>query len=118
MSTDVTYYLKGDGRIVAAGTTFDPDAVRPPGTEMVLGVAGDPLNDYVVHGEVHPRPVLPVRLQGHWLLEVPRGASVNIDGASYAADGSAIELSFNYKGTYAVSVTLWPYHDWSIQVEN
>jgi hypothetical protein len=73
---------------------------------------------YVLNGEVVNRPENPTTISGFVLSNVPVPSTIKINSVSYEASESEIELSFNLPGTYAVTVSTWPYLDKEFQVEN
>lgn len=77
-----------------------------------------PSTHYVLGGVVVARPPLAAQLDGLLLTGVPAGASVVIEGETYAADGSDIELEFGLPGFYTIRVRHWPFMDWEVVVEN
>lgn len=64
------------------------------------------------------RPYFDIQVSGNTLSGVPAGAKLEIEGESYTADGSDIELSFTYPGEYRIKVSRWPYIDKEIIFEN
>lgn len=64
------------------------------------------------------KPSFNIQVSGNTLSGVPAGAKLEIEGESYIADGSDIELSFIYPGTYRIKVSCWPYLDKEIIFEN
>lgn len=77
-----------------------------------------PSTHYVADGEVVLRPPMLVQLDGTVLSGVPEGASVLIEGETYLADGSDIELEFDLPGIYTIRVRHWPCMDWEATIEN
>lgn len=72
----------------------------------------DDVRRYVKDREVVDRPEMPVTFDGQFLLGVPEGAMITIDGVEYTADGSpAIEVEFEYPARYEIVVSKWPYLD-------
>lgn len=73
---------------------------------------------YVNDSTVMERPTSTVYLDGATLCNVRENATVIIDGVSYEADGSEIELEFSHPGTYQLAVKDWPFLDWEGTYEN
>jgi hypothetical protein len=113
------------GQIIQTGAVIEamlPLQADPEnGRFMLEGVANHEL-DFVVAGEVRPRPSMPCRssavtvpADGHTtitLTGVPVGAAVRIVGptaASGSADGADIVLTFALPGQYTVLLELFPY---------
>lgn len=63
------------------------------------------------------KPVLPVTLDGQFLRGVPAGSTITIDGQEYVADGTDVELEFEFHGEYRITVSLWPYLDFEVKYE-
>ncbi|MES5323022.1 MULTISPECIES: hypothetical protein [Alcaligenes] len=58
-------------------------------------------------------------LDGMVLRDVQPGSVVMIEGEQYECpEGGNIDLSFQFPGTYEVTVSCWPYLDGSYTVEN
>lgn len=83
-----------------------------------LYAIGDEATQYVLNGTLTERPSLSVTLTGSSLVGVPAGASVNIEGTEYPADGSNIELTFSHVGTYKIAISMFPYADMELTYEN
>lgn len=115
--TYVIYEL-ATGRIVRKDML---PAIMRPTLELKRGILesdADVFNDFVQGKQVQPRPRFDLQVAGNVLSGVPAGATVEIEGATYIADGSNIELVFNFPGTYLVRVSLWPFHDEEVSIEN
>jgi len=84
---------------------------------LPLGYLIDWNNDYVRDGEIVKRPSSGIVLDGHVLRGVAEGSTVTIDGQDYTADGTDIELDFEFPGNYLVRVSLWPYLDYEVFYE-
>ncbi|WP_238441667.1 hypothetical protein [Alcaligenes faecalis] len=70
-------------------------------------------------GQVRKRQVCPVMVEGGILYGVRAGSVISIEGQQYECpEGGDIELSFQFPGTYEVTVSCWPYLDGSYTVEN
>lgn len=72
---------------------------------------------YVKDGSVEIRPSMHVVIEGSILKGVPAGSSVIIEGSEYTADGSDIELDFEFSGKYLIQVTQWPFIDAEVMYE-
>lgn len=68
---------------------------------------------YLPAGVLTPRPESTAVLEGSLLRGVPAGAQVLIEGQEYVADGTDIELAFEYPGTYLLEVEAFPQLAWS-----
>ena len=70
-------------------------------------------------GEPRKRPACPITVDGLTLRAVRPGSIITIEGRQYeCAEGGDVELSFQYPGTYEITVTRWPYLDGSYTIEN
>lgn len=68
-----------------------------------------------------PRKRLPcvAVIEGLTLRGVRPGSTIMIEGQQYeCAEGGDVELSFQFPGTYEVTVTRWPYLNGRYTVEN
>jgi hypothetical protein len=117
MIETITFYDLKTGVVLSSGTTCEPESICPEGAGILKDVLAKPFYDRVVDGEVVHRVELPVVLSGNTLIGVPDGAQLKIDTDTYMADGSDITLTFDHPGTYILSVSLWPYLDWSTKIE-
>ncbi|CAK16859.1 hypothetical protein [Pseudomonas entomophila] len=108
-------YDKATGQILRVIAWPDPmDAARhyPGCLYLPEHTDTDDVRRYVKDREVVDRPEMPVTLDGQFLLGVPEGAMITIDGVEYTADGSpAIEVEFEYPARYEIVVSKWPYLD-------
>lgn len=70
-------------------------------------------------GQARQRPACPVVAEGLVLRGVRPGSTITIEGQQYeCAEGGDVELSFQFSGTYEITVTRWPYLDGSYTIEN
>lgn len=70
-------------------------------------------------GQVQKRPVCPATVDGMTLRAVRPCSVISIEGLQYeCVEGGDIDLSFQFPGTYEVTVSCWPYLDGSYTVEN
>ncbi|UYY88123.1 hypothetical protein [Alcaligenes sp. SMD-FA] len=70
-------------------------------------------------GEARERPVCPIVAEGLVLRGVRPGSMITIEGQQYeCVEGGDVELSFQYPGTYEITVTRWPYLDGRYTIEN
>ena len=106
-------YTPEDGKILQWVESPD-EMMRCGPAEAFLKVTSPVSSDthYVLNNKVVKRPILPVRISKHLLLNVPADAQIRIEEAVYSADGSPIELDFTLPGTYRIQVSAWPYKDW------
>lgn len=68
---------------------------------------------YLPGGQLTLRPKSTVTLEGNLLRGVPAGAQVTIEGQTYPADGTDIELEFAFPGTYPLKVDAFPQQEWT-----
>ncbi len=65
------------------------------------------------------RPHCPVIVDGLTLRRVRPGSAIAIEGQQHeCAEGGDVELSFQYPGTYEITITCWPDLDGSYTIEN
>ncbi|MGG5142813.1 hypothetical protein [Alcaligenes ammonioxydans] len=70
-------------------------------------------------GQARKRQACPATVDGLTLRGVRPGSTITIEGQQYeCAEGGDVELSFQYPGTYEITVTRWPYLDGSYTIEN
>lgn len=70
-------------------------------------------------GEARQRQACPVAVDGLVLRGVRPGSTITIEGQQYeCVEGGDVELSFQYPGTYEITVTRWPYLDGRYTIEN
>lgn len=70
-------------------------------------------------GEARKRRECPVTVEGLTLRGVRPGSLITIEGKQYeCTEGGDVELSFQYPGTYEITVTRWPYLDGRYTIEN
>ncbi len=70
-------------------------------------------------GKARKRQTCPAVLDGLTLCGVRPGSVITIEGKQYeCTEGGDVELSFQYPGTYEITVTRWPYLDGRYVVEN
>lgn len=70
-------------------------------------------------GEARERPVCPIVAEGLVLRGVRPGSMITIEGQQYeCVEGGDVDLSFQYPGTYEITVTRWPYLDGRYTIEN
>lgn len=80
--------------------------------------AGDYSSHYVLKNKLVARPLMPITRRGNVLTSVPKGAQITIEGTDYITDDSVVEFEFSLPGSYPITVTHWPYRDWSTTIEN
>lgn len=89
-----------------------------PGYNYIEGIVDN--NDSFVDtgkNKVVPRPVMKAHVTDMVLIGVPEGATIYIEDSTYTANGENIELEFDMPGTYEIKVVMWPYMDWSTEIE-
>lgn len=70
-------------------------------------------------GQARKRQACPATVDGMTLRGVRPGSIIIIEGQQYeCAEGGDVELSFQYPGTYEITVTRWPYLEGRYIVEN
>ena len=70
-------------------------------------------------GRVRRRQACSVIADGLTLRGVRPGSTIIIESEHYeCSDGGDVKLSFQYPGTYEITVTCWPYLDGKYTVEN
>ncbi|ULH08586.1 hypothetical protein [Alcaligenes faecalis] len=85
--------------------------------EHVVGLFDDTY--WLYGGLARKRPVCSAFVEGLTLRNVRPGSVISIEGKQYkCSDGGDVELSFQYPGTYEITVTRWPYLDGRYTVEN
>jgi hypothetical protein len=113
---DVTYYDKSTG--VLGEAWFYPSQeskdLNVQGRDYVDG-KWDNRTHYILNGQPTERPASPVTRTDLTLFDVPNGATLWINGVSYAAEGE-VELEFPLPGSYSLRVECWPYKDWEGEV--
>jgi len=83
------------------------------GRKPFIGVPREPSlsDDMIVGGELAPRPEMPTWLDGNVLREVLLGASLSINGESFAIEETEIELEAPPGETLNIYLYLWPYKE-------
>jgi hypothetical protein len=102
------------GMVWGYSTQEGLDINTKPGVGYVNGMF-DSRHYYVVDGQPTERPSSPVSRAGLTLQGVPNGATLWINGDSYAADGN-VELELPMPGTYRLRVECFPYLDFADEV--
>jgi len=116
----VVMFSEIDGRItgVITGETLEriSTAYAEEGSSFIE-VSTKPFasEHYILNGEVTERPASPVTRTDLTLYDVPNGATLWINGESYAAEGE-VELEFPLSGTYSLRVECFPYLDFTDEV--
>ncbi|MEO4030686.1 hypothetical protein ABH313_21875 [Chromobacterium vaccinii] len=102
-------YEDGTGRILQTGVASreNVEVEFAMGKPLLQGEA-DPLTQYIVDGDVAPRPSNPARLDGMVLRDLPAPCVLMLDGALYDCDDTECELSFSLPGLHHVQVDAWP----------
>lgn len=115
----ITVYRNSDGLILQAHSMpDDAELMQLPPTASTVSGFGDTLTQYVKDGEIVSRPEFAIEVIAGTLQGVPEGTEIEIDGSTYIADGSVIELEFSLVGPHRLTFTLWPYIDRVIIIEN
>jgi hypothetical protein len=120
MIVERTFYEPSTGRVMGAirGTEDDVGLNLQAGWETAEGLA-DRSTQYVVNGEIVPRPAMPVTQNG-LTLSVPPGTEFFVAGPANA-HGVAVdgELSFEFvePGEYRVRLVNFPYRDAEVTLE-
>lgn len=126
----------------AAGNTVGVVAFYDPATGAICSVHGGPVSSvllthetnglpflsvpgadsvsydthYVAGGQVVLRPALLVEFAGGVLSGVPAGARLVVDGITYQADGSPIEITTDPDQQLAITVEQWPFRTVEVNV--
>ena len=110
-----TFYAES-GEIVSSG--YGPEVFaqmnHPVGGGYVEGEFSRDTH-YILNGEPTERPSSPITRTDLTLHDVPNGATLTINGESYAAEGT-VELEFPMPGTYSLRVECFPFLAWSDEV--
>ncbi|WP_159990796.1 hypothetical protein [Pelistega ratti] len=88
------------------------------GEHFLLGVNADMSIHYVKNGIVTERPSQQTVLKNATLQNLPVPCEITINGKIYECTDDKAELEFNQLGTYEITVSAFPYLDWSITYEN
>lgn len=111
----------GTGRILSVvryHTTNQEDAgLYPNHVVLAPGAEVSSRLDYLVDGEVTPRPEHPATLEGLTLKAVGAEAIVEIEGLTYPCDGTDVDLEFSHPGVYLITLREWPYLDKEFRIE-
>lgn len=113
----ITEYESETGRIVASHSGQGVMWVTKKPLISWVRANSDIYYDYVLHGEVVPRPVNPASLVDGVLRGVLAGSEVVIDSIVYVADGTDISLEFGSVGTYLITIECWPFLTWEKSYE-
>ncbi|WP_341667334.1 hypothetical protein [Alcaligenes sp. SDU_A2] len=116
-----TVSLFRDGRFVQTLQGSPLFVIEPFLARWGGGHAPGALDDswWFYGGQARKRQACPALVDGLTLRGVRPGSTITIDGQQYeCAEGGDVELSFQYPGTYEITVTRWPYLDGRYTVEN
>lgn len=116
-----TVSLFSQGRFHAVVSGPDQFVVQPTLQDWAGQWAEGKLDDtwWFCSGEARKRQACPVIPDGQILRGVLPGSTITIEGQQYECpEGGDVELSFQYPGTYEITVTRWPYLDGRYTVEN
>jgi hypothetical protein len=106
--TDFAKY-DGAGRILATGSMPTSMLALQDGN-IYVGTA-DSDSQYIVNGTVMTRPANPATLSGTTLSNLPVPCVIRINASEYPCTDSTATLNLTLAGTYAVTVTAFPYLD-------
>lgn len=113
----LTHYDIGTGRIIsiisASGPSFEANKVG----SWVEG-EGSLTEDYVLGGEITPRPQMQASLSQHVITGLPTPCQLHIGNQSYECSDDTVELFFDQPGTYQIRIEAWPYLDKEFVIEN
>jgi hypothetical protein len=113
-------YREADGMIEAyvQAPVDEAEPYLSDGTAFLAG-KGDGLTDYVLDGEITPRPGMPVAVVG-LTVTVPPGTEFEVLGPipahGVAVDG-VLEFEFEEPGTYNVRFRQFPFLDAEVTLE-
>lgn len=110
------------GKILVSGEcledSFDYQLPLYPEGVGIINASSSPENDYVLDGEVTPRPKMPLEIDGLTILGVPPNSEITIEDESYPCpDGGDVTLNFQHPGTYIVKVSCFPYLDKEFEID-
>lgn len=117
----VSLFKPGIGRFDGVVEGHPDYVLAPTVAAWGGGVAPGALDDswWFYGGQACQRPACPVITEGLLLRGVRPGSVITIEGQQHeCAEGGDVELSFQYPGTYEITVTRWPYLDGRYVVEN
>jgi hypothetical protein len=110
-------YSKTNGKIrrTLQSTDVDIAANHDMQTEAYIEGSAHVLDDYVVDGEVRPRPQMETTLtpttDGCTLSNLPAPCILKINCTDYPCETTEEDIVFDQPGTYEIKITAWPYHD-------
>ena len=116
----VSLFMPGTGRFDGVVEGHPDYVLAPTVAAWSGGAAPGSLDDsWWFYGQVRKRQPCPVAIEGLTLRGVRPGSAIKIEGQQYeCTEGGDVELSFQYPGTYEITVTRWPYLDGRYVVEN
>lgn len=112
---------------------FDPNGqpvINPAtGMQMMASDGSDPVQvdivaDYVLDGEITPRPIfnVPDRIElvageDSVTLALPDPCTVILDGETRTIEGGELEISSPMPARYSLELSSWPYLEKTVEVE-
>ena len=110
------------GEILVSGEclkdSFDYQLPLYPDGVGILNVASSPENDYVLDGEVTPRPKMLLEIDGLTILGVHPNSEIIIENETYPCpDGGDVSLNFLHPGKYNVMVRCFPYLNKEFEID-
>lgn len=113
----IIYFYTETGEINEMVTATHPDSIAGNliGRERyILTEDNYSLDDnYVMDGEIKPRPSMAVSVEGSVLMGVPLGAEIRLGEQVFTAGDSVVEIE-GYTGT--VKISCWPYFDEEVEI--
>ncbi len=123
-------YDPASGRILRTGRsqTEERALAQADGGAIILGATADDVNEYVLDGEIVPRPTLAgfdkltilADDEDVATITLPVGTQVQFDGQTYEiAEGDQdFEFAADVAGSYTIKIfPPWPYYDATYTIE-
>lgn len=117
----VSLFMPDTGRFDGVVEGHPDYVLAPTVAAWSGGAAPGALDDswWFYGGQARQRPACPVVAEGLVLRGVRPGSVITLEQQQYeCTEGGDVELSFQYPGTYEITVTRWPYLDGRYVVEN
>jgi hypothetical protein len=112
----ITYHTEA-GEITGS-LTASPDTIEPNKVGLWVYGSGDMETQYILSGEITPRPTQLTTLTDLTLTNLPTPCQIIIDGTSYdGVDSPTVDLEFDESGTHNIKVVAFPYLDKEFSVE-
>ena len=109
---------------VTASALMDPSALDPGLTVVETASEVDPLLNYVVSGQVIPRPtfgrfsaLILAMGQESTLTGLPDPTTVTVNGTAQQVTDGEVILPWSGVGRFNVVVRAWPYLDYAVAIE-